>query len=51
MPDFFLHAALPVSDPFSEMEFIPDECYEDIDQEPPRVIVIDLNLDDDDVPF
>lgn len=45
--DYFLHAALPVSNPFSEMEFIPDECYRDIGQEPPRVVEFDIDEDDD----
>ena len=45
--DYVLHAAMPVYNPISEMDFVPDECYRDIGQEPPDAPAFDIYEDDD----
>jgi hypothetical protein len=45
--DYFLHAPLPCGPSPHEMDYIPDECYRDIGQEPPRVVEFDIDEDDD----
>lgn len=53
MSSRYVQIQLPLPLPPSQMEELygaPDDKYHEIGEEPPRVIVIDLDMDDD-IPF